>query len=84
MPEPQGRRAACSGRAIEPGARAAGHSPCAPALLWGDTVVGWGYAAAREGALEIETGFVGKPERGAVFGRSLAEETALLSAFLGL
>ena len=53
-------------------------------LLWGDTVVGWGNAAVREGALEIETGFVGKPERGAVFGRSLAEETTRLSAFLGL
>jgi len=46
--------------------------------------VGWGNAAVREGALEIETGFVGKPERGAVFGRSLAEETTRLSAFLGL
>lgn len=55
-------------------------------LLWGDTVVGWGNAAVREGLLEIEieTGFVGKPERGAVFGRSLAEETARLSVFLGL
>ena len=53
-------------------------------LLWGERVVGWGNAAVREGVLQVETGFVEQPERSAVFGRAFDEETARMSAFLGL
>ena len=53
-------------------------------LLWGDRIVGWGNATLREGALEVQTGFVGLPERSAVFRRAFSEETARMSEFLGL
>ena len=53
-------------------------------MLWRDRVVGWGNAAVRRGVLEVATGFAGEPKRSAGFSRALAEETALMSEFLGL
>jgi uncharacterized protein YcaQ len=52
-------------------------------LLWRDAVIGWANAALVGGALEVETGFVGKRPRDAAFRRELDAEIQRMSAFLG-
>jgi uncharacterized protein YcaQ len=52
-------------------------------LLWRDAVIGWANAALVGGALEVETGFVGKRPRDAAFRRELDAEIHRMSAFLG-
>jgi len=52
-------------------------------LLWRDAVIGWANAALVGGALEVETGFVGKRPREAAFRRELDAEIQRMSAFLG-
>ena len=52
-------------------------------LLWRDAVVGWANAALVGGALEVETGFVGKRPREAAFRRELEAEIQRMSTFLG-
>ena len=52
-------------------------------LLWRDAVVGWANAALVAGALEVETGFIGKRPRDAAFRRELDAEIQRMSAFLG-
>jgi uncharacterized protein YcaQ len=52
-------------------------------LLWRDAVIGWANAALVGGALEVETGFVGKRPREAAFRRELDAELHRMSTFLG-
>ena len=54
-------------------------------LLWRGEVIGWGNAAVRDGALQLELGYVsGKPPRDAAFRLGLQEERGRLEGFLGL
>ena len=53
-------------------------------LLFGDRVIGWVNASVVGGALEVDTGFVGKPMATSVFRSSFFDERARMAAFLGL
>jgi uncharacterized protein YcaQ len=54
-------------------------------LLWRDQVIGWANAAAVEGRLAVQPGYVsGRAPRDAAFRTALREETARMAAFLGL
>ena len=52
-------------------------------LLWRDEVIGWANAALVGGALNVETGFVGKRPREVAFRRELDAEVHRMSEFLG-
>jgi uncharacterized protein len=52
-------------------------------LLWRDAVIGWANATLASGALEVETGFVGKRPREAAFARELDAEIQRIGTFLG-
>ncbi len=54
-------------------------------LLWRDQVVGWANVEAREGRLQVDTGYVaGRRPRGRGFGAALDDELQRLASFLGL
>jgi hypothetical protein len=52
-------------------------------LLWGDHVIGWANAAARNGHLVVQPGYVGgRSPRAARFGTALRDEVASMATFL--
>jgi uncharacterized protein YcaQ len=51
-------------------------------LLWRDAVIGWANAALAGGKLDVETGFIAKRPREAVFRRELETEVERMSEFL--
>ena len=54
-------------------------------LLWRDHVIGWGNVAVREGALDVDLGYVaGHAPRGQAFRRALEEELERMRGFLSL
>ncbi len=53
-------------------------------LLFGDRVIGWANASVASGALEIDTGFAGKPMATRAFRSAFYDEQARMAAFLGL
>jgi hypothetical protein len=52
-------------------------------LLWRDSVIGWANAALVGAQLDVETGFIAKRPREAVFRRELEAEVERMSTFLG-
>ncbi len=52
-------------------------------MLWNEHVIGWANVAARDGSLDVQTGYVaGKAPRGRDFRLALDEERARMQAFL--
>lgn len=53
-------------------------------LLWRDAVIGWANVSAKNGALDVETGFVDRAPRARAFTQALDAEVERLRAFLRL
>ncbi len=53
-------------------------------LLWRDRVIGWGNLSVKNGRLQSEVGYVGRPPRDRAFRRELEAELDRMRAFLGL
>ena len=51
-------------------------------LLWRDRIVGWGNAAIRDGALQVDCGYIGKRPSDNAFARELDAEIDRLREFL--
>jgi hypothetical protein len=53
-------------------------------MLWGDDVIGWANASVVNGDLTVETGFVQRRPKEAVFRDQLSAEIDRLKSFLNL
>jgi len=53
-------------------------------LLWRDRVIGWANLSVKDGTLQSDVGFVGRPPRDRAFSGALEDERDRLSQFLGL
>ena len=53
-------------------------------LLWNDQVIGWVNLAARDGALQVDAGYVGSAPKGRDFRRAFDDEVARMEQFLSV